>query len=126
MLIDHAGVAELRAALSPDAIGSLLQQLATDIDDTLSRLDDAAAHGLYAEAARQAHVIKSVAATFALPALSDLAAAAEATARTLDEDAGPAAGAPELRAAALRPIAERSLAALRRALLPADQHEPSP
>jgi len=125
VLIDHAGVAELRAALSPDAIGSLLQQLVTDIDDTLSRLDEAAAQGLYAEAARQAHVIKSVAATFALPALSDLAAAAEATARTLDEDAGPAAGAPELRAAALRPIAERSLAALRRALLPADQHEPS-
>jgi CheY-like chemotaxis protein len=125
VLIDHAGVDELRAALSPDAIGSLLQQLATDIDDTLARLDDATARGLYAEAGRQAHVIKSVAATFALPALSDLAATAEATARALDSGGGTAA-APELRAAALRPIAERSLAALRRALLPAGLHEPLP
>lgn len=125
VLIDHAGVAELRAALSPDAIGSLLQQLATDIDDTLARLDDATSRGLYAEAARQAHVIKSVAATFALPALSDLAATAEATARALDGDGGTPA-APELRAAALRPIAERSLAALRRALLPAGLHAPLP
>lgn len=131
VLIDHGGVDELRAALSPDAIGSLLQQLATDIDDTLARLDEAAARGLYAEAASQAHVIKSVAATFALPALSELAATAEATARALDDDgrgggAAPGGTAPELRAAALRPIAERSLAALRRALLPAGQHEPLP
>jgi CheY-like chemotaxis protein/signal transduction histidine kinase len=125
LLIDNAGVAELRAALSPDAIGSLLQQLATDIDDTLARLDAAAARGLFAEVARQAHVIKSVAATFALPALSDLAAVAEATARTLD-DGGSTATAQELRAAALRPIAERSLAALRLALLPADLHETQP
>jgi hypothetical protein len=117
LLIDNAGV--------PDAIGSLLQQLATDIDDTLARLDAAAARGLFAEVARQAHVIKSVAATFALPALSDLAAVAEATARTLD-DGGSTATAQELRAAALRPIAERSLAALRLALLPADLHETQP
>lgn len=125
LLIDNAGVAELRAALSPDAIGSLLQQLATDIDDTLARLDAAAARCLYAEVARQAHVIKSVAATFALPALSELAATAEATARSLD-DSGSTATAHELRAATLRPIAERSLAALRLALLPADLHETQP